>query len=198
MVEAPHLLLAADIEQFLAELIQVPVLVHVPVHLGPSRFDALVPFPVFRDVPVEHGVIDGETTAMHFANGHVIDAFPFVNSLVVCKLTGAQLKEVLEQGFTLERGMVQASGLKAVYDLSRPRGSRLVSLEIGGRPVDEKKIYSVATNSFLAQGGDLYETFLKTEQEDSGILLSDLLMNYLKEKGSAELPTPGRLMPVKP
>lgn len=131
-------------------------------------------------------------------NGHVIDAFPFVNSLVVCKLTGAQLKEVLEQGFTLERGMVQASGLKAVYDLSRPLGSRLVSLEIGGRPVDEKKIYSVATNSFLAQGGDLYETFLKTEQEDSGILLSDLLMNYLKEKGSAELPTPGRLMPVKP
>jgi len=130
-------------------------------------------------------------------NGHILDAFPFVNSLVVCKLTGAQLKEVIEQGLTLERGMVQASGLKAVYDISRPLGKRLVSLEVGGRIVDDNRIYTVATNSFLAQGGDLYGTFLKTEQEDSGILLSDLLMNYLKEKKTVTLPPPGRLVPVK-
>jgi len=130
-------------------------------------------------------------------NGDIIDAFPFVNSLVVCKLTGVQLKEVIEQGLTLERGMVQASGLKAVYDISRPLGKRLVSLEIGGQPVDDNRIYTVATNSFLAEGGDLYETFLETEQEDSGILLSDLLMNYLRERKTAGLPIPGRLIPVK-
>jgi len=93
--------------------------------------------------------------------------------------------------------MVQASGLKAVYDISQPLGKRLVSLEVGGRIVDDNRIYTVATNSFLAQGGDLYETFLKTEQEDSGILLSDLLMNYLKERKTANLPIPGRLIPIK-
>ncbi len=131
-------------------------------------------------------------------NGDILDALPFVNSLVVSKLTGSQLKEVIEQGLTLERGMVQVSGLKASYDLSRPLGKRLVSIEVGGKTVDDNRIYLVATSSFLAQGGDLYETFLKAEQNDSGILLADLLMNYLEEKGSVELPTAGRLIPLNP
>lgn len=129
-------------------------------------------------------------------NGHILDAFPFVNTLVVCRMTGAQLREVIEQGLTLERGMIQVSGLKAVYDMARPVSKRLVSVEIGGVPVDDKRVYSVATNSFVAQGGDLYQTFLRTEQKDSGVLLSDLLMDYLKEKGSAGLPRPGRMVPV--
>jgi 2',3'-cyclic-nucleotide 2'-phosphodiesterase (5'-nucleotidase family) len=94
--------------------------------------------------------------------------------------------------------MVQVSGLKASYDLSRPLGKRLVSIEVGGKTVDDNRIYLVATSSFLAQGGDLYETFLKAEQNDSGILLADLLMNYLEEKGSVELPTAGRLIPLNP
>jgi 5'-nucleotidase/UDP-sugar diphosphatase len=98
---------------------------------------------------------EGEVT-----NGDVLDALPFLNSLVVCDMTGAQIREVLEQGFSLERGMIQVSGLRATYDLSRPIGRRLTELQIGNLPVNDQKTYRVATNSFLAQGGDLYQTFL--------------------------------------
>ena len=82
--------------------------------------------------------------------GNVLDALPFVNSLVTLEMTGAQIREVLEQGLTLERGLVQASGLRATYDLSRSAGQRLLDLRIGARPVEGAKTYRVATHSFLA------------------------------------------------
>jgi 2',3'-cyclic-nucleotide 2'-phosphodiesterase (5'-nucleotidase family) len=130
--------------------------------------------------------------------GHVLDALPFVNSVVTCRLTGAQLREVLEQGMTLERGMVQVSGLRATYDISRPRGRRLLSVEVGGAPLDPTRSYRVATNSFLGQGGDLYQTFLGVPQEDTGVLLSEMVMNFLRDSGDAAPPPLGRLVPRGP
>ena len=130
--------------------------------------------------------------------GNVLDAFPFHNSIVTLELTGRQIREIVEQGLTLERGMVQVSGLRAVYDLDRPPGKRLVSLDVGGRPVDDAKVYRVATNSFLAQGGDLYQTFLKGKvTADSGVLLSDLLMDYMRKNRRVAPPAPGRLVPAR-
>lgn len=129
-------------------------------------------------------------------NGNVLDALPFLNTLVVCEMTGAQIREILEQGLSLERGLVQASGLHATYDLTRPIGQRLVELRIAGGPVDDKRTYRVATNSFLAEGGDLYQTFLKTRQKDTGTALSDLVIEYFRKRGSIARPTLGRLVPV--
>ncbi len=137
------------------------------------------------DLPV------GEVT-----NGNVLDALPFVNSLVICEMTGAQIREVLEQGFSLERGMIQVSGLRAVYDLNRSIGRRLIEWQIGGRAVDEARTYRVATNSFIAQGGDLYQTFLQTKQMDAGGLLSEVVMKYLQTHGEIQPPQMGRLVPA--
>lgn len=130
--------------------------------------------------------------------GHVLDALPFVNSVVVCELTAAQIREVLEQGFTLERGMVQVSGLHATYDLSRPAGRRLISLEIAGKPPEEARRYRVATNSFVAQGGDLYQTFLRAPQVETGPALSQLLMDYFRDQREVSAPALGRLLPARP
>jgi 2',3'-cyclic-nucleotide 2'-phosphodiesterase (5'-nucleotidase family) len=84
----------------------------------------------------------------------------------------------------------------ATYDLARPSGARLVSLSIGGKPVDDAKTYRVATNSFLAQGGDLYATFPRcTKVADSGALLSAVVTEHLRAaKGAVGLPRPGRLV----
>src|SRR5260370_707674 len=68
--------------------------------------------------------------------GHVLDALPFVNYLWTFEMTGAQIREILEQSFSLLHGMAQVSGLRAVYDLRRPLGHRLVGLRIGGEPAD--------------------------------------------------------------
>ena len=142
------------------------------------------------------GGLRADLPAGEVTNGNVYDALPFVNSLVVCEMTGAQIKEVLEQGFSLERGMIQVSGLRAVYDLKKPIGQRLVSLEINGKTAEDGRVYRVATNSFVWEGGDLYQTFLKTKALSRSGLLSEIVMQYLKDKKQVGLPTAGRLIPA--
>jgi 2',3'-cyclic-nucleotide 2'-phosphodiesterase (5'-nucleotidase family) len=128
-------------------------------------------------------------------NGDVLDALPFLNSLVVCEMTGAQIMDILQQSFSLERGMMQVSGLKATYVTNLP-GRRLLDLTIGERPLVVNQVYRVATNSFLAQGGDLYSTFLQTKQTDTGKMLSDLVIEHIRKRGEIQPPAPGRLIPV--
>ncbi len=131
--------------------------------------------------------------------GNVLDALPFENSVVSMKMTGAQIREVVEQGLTLERGMIQVSGLRVVYDLSRPAGDRALEIVAGSERLDPQRLYLVATNSFLAQGGDLYETFTKVpDHQDSDRLLSSVVMDFLRRTGRVTAPTGGRLLPKTP
>ena len=129
-------------------------------------------------------------------NGNVLDALPFLNTLVVCEMTGAQIREILEQGLSLERGMVQVSGLTADYDLGRPPGRRLLEVAVGGRRLDPSRNYRVAANSFVGQGGDLYQTFLRAKQTDTGRALSDILIAHFERRGEVSPPKMGRLHPV--
>lgn len=129
----------------------------------------------------------------------VLDALPFVNSLVTLEMTGAQIREVLEQGLSLERGLIQVSGLRAVYDFERPVGQRLLEATVGGVPLEARRAYRVATNSFLAQGGDLYSTFLDAKTiADTSELLSDVVMDHFRTKKQVGAPRMGRLVPVSP
>lgn len=130
-------------------------------------------------------------------NGDVLDALPFLNTVVTCEMTGAQIREVLEQGLTLERGLIQVAGIRATYDMSRPAGARLVEARVGGAPLEDAKVYRVATNSFLAQGGDLYRTFLGTKQVDSGKSLSEVVTEYIRARKRVTAPAMGRLVPVR-
>src|SRR5262249_1138909 len=149
------------------------------------------------DVAFENaGGLRADLPQGNVTNGNVLDALPFLNSLVVCEMTGAQIREVLEQGLTLERGLIQVSGLRATYDLSRPAGKRLLDLQIGHNAVDAGKVYRVATNSFVAEGGDLYQMFLQVPHQDSGKSLADVVMDYIQKRGEIGQPKPGRLISV--
>jgi 2',3'-cyclic-nucleotide 2'-phosphodiesterase (5'-nucleotidase family) len=128
--------------------------------------------------------------------GHVLDAFPFLNDLVTVELDGRALTTVLEQGFSLEAGMVQVSGLRARYDPARPARSRLVEAEIGGAPVRDEQIYRVATNSFLAEGGDGYAGFTRGRVLDRGAVLSEVIADHVRAARVVTAPPPGRLLAV--
>lgn len=128
--------------------------------------------------------------------GHVLDAFPFLNDTVTVQLAGADLRGVLEHGLSLKAGICQVSGLRATYDLGRPIGSRLVTLEVGGRPVEDGRSYRVATNSFLGEGGDGYLSFKKGREVARDKQLSDLLCDYVSATQKIEPPAMGRLVPA--
>lgn len=142
------------------------------------------------------GGIRSDIPAGIVTNGNILDALPFFNQLSVLKMTGKQIKEVLEQGFSLERGMIQVSGLTAWYDMKKPVGQRLVKLMIGTEQAIDDHIYTVATNSFVADGGDLYTTFHDLTKINSTTAFSTYIMDYFKQHKTVNSPKMGRLIPV--
>ena len=73
--------------------------------------------------------------------------FPFKNYIVYLELPGSVLKEVFS---SMAAGKFQAvCGPKITV-----ADHKLVSVEIDGSPIDDDKLYSVATISFLLHGGD--------------------------------------------
>lgn len=95
--------------------------------------------------------------ALH--RGHVLDALPFINTLVTLEMSGSELRRAIEHGLSLAAGCCQVSGIVARFDPSRPPAERLIDLTVGGVPVAAERTYRVSTNSFLAEGGDRYESF---------------------------------------
>ncbi|MEL6528492.1 MAG: bifunctional UDP-sugar hydrolase/5'-nucleotidase [Pseudomonadota bacterium] len=122
----------------------------------------------------------------------LLDVYPFVDSVVKVRLTGAQLREVLEQSLTLERGLLQASGLWLEYDLSRPIGDRLVDLRVGGQEIGDDATVTVAVAGFLAEGGDLYSTFPEGETVEVFGKVSDEVIDYFAKSDLIEPPALGR------
>ncbi|MET0736198.1 MAG: 5'-nucleotidase, partial [Microbacterium sp.] len=92
--------------------------------------------------------------------GEAFTVQPFNNLVVTVSLTGAPLKEVLEQQFTGYMGQTTtkilqvSAGFTYTYSATLPLGSRVSALALNGVPMDPAATYLVTTNDFLANGGD--------------------------------------------
>lgn len=98
----------------------------------------------------------------------VLSILPFNNPIVKVEVTGKLLKQILEHGVARsgpgednEPGRFpQVAGLRFEFDPSKPAGSRVVSVTVGGKPVTDTAIYTLATSDFLvSRGGDGYTMF---------------------------------------
>lgn len=89
---------------------------------------------------------------------------PFGNEFVKFSVTGKQLRSMLEwQVSSIKGELCQVGGLKYEADLSLPPKSRIISLTVGGKVVDDDRTYSIATNNYV--GGHLYDNFGLPEKE---------------------------------
>ncbi len=73
--------------------------------------------------------------------------FPFRNNIVYVALKGSEIRAILTQ--MAESHFQVLGGVRVVAE-----DGKLVSAEIGGEPIDDGKVYGVATISFLLNGGD--------------------------------------------
>lgn len=148
------------------------------------------------------GGIRADIPAGNVTRGEVIQAFPFGDTLAAVTLTGAQVKQVLEQGASGKHGMVQISGLRFTYDPTQPVGSRVTSVTLAstGRPLDPGASYRVVTNDYMFGGGDEYTSFKQgTNPVDySAELLSDALVAYLKARSPLTQGIEGRITTGSP
>ena len=116
--------------------------------------------------------------------GDIISAFPFPNELTVMDLTGKSLRNLMEHGASLSNGVLQMSkGAEMRYDPRKPVGQRVTTFTLNGKNIVDTQTYRVATNSFLAPGGDGFMAFTdgKNKQVRGGYNLSDAVIDYLKK-----------------
>ena len=117
------------------------------------------------------------------------------------ELTGADIRSALENGFSqIENGggrFPQVSGLTVTINPGRPAGTRIVSVMIGGAPLDDAKTYTLATNDFVANGGDGYAVFKGVKPLINPIdatLMASQVIDYIAAKGTIAPAPEGRIV----
>jgi 5'-nucleotidase len=114
--------------------------------------------------------------------GEAFTVQPFANIMQTITLTGANLKNVLEQQWApgVNPKFLQiSSSLHYRYSASAPQGSRVSNITVNGTPVDPAATFRVSVNNFLAAGGDGFTEFTKGTNLAGGPVDLDALIAYL-------------------
>lgn len=94
--------------------------------------------------------------------GEVLTTLPFGNTLATAKMTGAEIKDLLEISVGVapieNGGFLHVSGMKFEYNSKNVKGERVTKMEVDNNgtleAIDPAKTYVIATNAFTAKGGD--------------------------------------------
>jgi 2',3'-cyclic-nucleotide 2'-phosphodiesterase/3'-nucleotidase len=126
------------------------------------------------------GGIRAELDAGPITVGEIFRILPFDNTIVTMYLTGEQVRKVLEEGIS-SRGVVQVSGIGFSCRQADPVGQRVKSITLeDGTPLSPTGRYLVATNDFMAAGGDRYTTFKEGDTIlNTQILVRDAAISWM-------------------
>jgi 2',3'-cyclic-nucleotide 2'-phosphodiesterase (5'-nucleotidase family) len=132
--------------------------------------------------------------------GDILAELPFGNKTVKLELTGAKIREALENGLSQVQEVAgrfpQVSGVTVEADLTKPAGERVLSVMVGGQPLDDAKTYTLATNDFMANGGDGYTAFSDAKNLIDPIdaqLMASQVIDYVAAKGTIAPKPEGRI-----
>lgn len=119
---------------------------------------------------------EGEITC-----GNIYEILPFENSLCVLTMKGDVLKELFA-AIAARRG----EGVSGVH-LDITQDGKLLGGTVGGKPVDDNRLYSVATIDYLADGNDGMMPLVKAESRECppGATLRGLFMEYVEQQTKA-------------
>lgn len=134
-----------------------------PVHIGVLNFGG-----IRADLPSGHILMDD-----------VESMLPFINYLVYVEHKGSKIREILES--MAPRRFQVLGGVKIVVE-----NNQIASIEIGGEPLDDDKVYGMATISFLLNGGDglnLAQDALVVEKLDA--IVNEPVIKHIRKETAA-------------
>ncbi|KAI8437478.1 hypothetical protein MSG28_011800 [Choristoneura fumiferana] len=153
-------------------------------------------------VDIEPGIITFESMLL---------STPFENNVEVFQMRGDHIMEMLEFSVANDpypgARMLQVSGMKTVFDGSRPKGSRVISVSV--RCIDcsvprykslvPEKYYRVITTDFIGAGGGNY-TMISDNRFDVEVIGVDydLLMQYIRHQTPVFVDESGRIQISNP
>src|SRR5918999_1240296 len=139
------------------------------------------------------GGIRADLPAGPLTYGQLFSVQPFNNVLTVLSCTGAQIESLLEQQLwpdlaatpqNLGRILQVSEGFAYTWQASAPAGNKVdpATIKIGGVTVNPLQTYRVATNNFLATGGDGFSTFTGCTNPLGGEIDLDAFVRYVDDK----------------
>lgn len=130
----------------------------------------------------------------------VLTELPFGNRTMKLQVTGDMLLAALEHGVSDVANAAgrfpQVSGITFTADLTKPAGQRVSNATVGGKPLDPAGSYTLATNDYMAQGGDGYAVLESATPllgvRDAKLMANDV-MAYIAAKKTVAPKVEGRI-----
>lgn len=105
--------------------------------------------------------------------GKIFELMPFDNVLVLQRLKGSTLQQLLD--IAAAYGGWPVAG--ASYQI---RNKKAVNVMIGGKPLDPSSTYVLANSDFVSNGGDNADMLRDIPQQSIGYLMRDALVDYIQ------------------
>lgn len=126
---------------------------------------------------LNHGGIRAILPKGNVTTRTAFEIMPFENNLVVIALKGQQIADIAAY-IIKERKPQPLSGM--TFTIAKDNTAK--NIKVQGKPLDINKIYYVATNDYLANGGDSMTFFAKgVEKFDLTYKLRNVLIDYFKQ-----------------
>ncbi len=153
------------------------------------------------------GGIRDNILAGPITKGDIFEVSPFRNTLVVFKLTGKEIKELLEHDIEKDWDRLQVSGMGYSYHPkgSKPLGQRIESITINGETLVEEgkllypdRIFTVVSNNYLvSQAKDKYFGFSVEKIKDTKVLINQVLIGWLEKHNVLDYAIEGRIIKIQ-
>lgn len=130
----------------------------------------------------------------------VMSLLPFTDLVAKLEMRGADLRAALEHGLSqTDRaggGFLQLSGVRLVWDSRLAPGRRIVEASVGGKPLADDAVYTVAVPGYLVRGGDGYTAFARAKTivgAESGPHVSQVVLDAIATRGEIQPAVDGRI-----
>ncbi len=149
---------------------------------------------------MNRGGIRADFPAGPITRRDVFEVMPFDNSVVVVKMTGAELQEMIRKAVEGKaHSGLEVSGLLIDVQVDAAKERKLLGIRVGGKPTDPARVYRVVMNSFMADGGDAYIEKVPPgdRRTDDVMLLRDVLEKLFVDKKQVTAATDNRYVVTK-
>ncbi len=159
------------------------------VRTGPTNLSCLITSAMVNatgaDIAITNGGgIRASIEAGDVTRGEIISVLPFGNYIVTKKMKGSDIKAALEHGLSkypdANGAFPQVANVEYLFDETKPAGDRVTTIWVKGVKLEPDREYVVATNDFMAVGGDGYP-FADLPLINEYQALDEALITYVTE-----------------
>ncbi|MCP4441768.1 MAG: hypothetical protein GY810_22910 [Aureispira sp.] len=126
--------------------------------------------------------------------GNIFELMPFDNMLVILEFPGEEMQTLFDH-MVFKGGWPISEGVSYSF-----KDGKATNIKINGRAIDLKKTYKIATNDYIANGGDKCAFFKEKPRTEIGKLFRDAIITHVEELTAAnkkvEAPAINRIKPL--